>query len=635
MNTPNINNANNDSSSFVRVDRPAPIHTKVTPRPTDRTAAARAALAAELLKVTASDLSDPAARECYRKLLMGATGGVGVCHLTKSGAQWRLVNEGKTGRVPKVADLESLQDICDQVYSGNKTQVSTLACLDSLTGVFAPITVLGQDAELLLLVVKKGKNIAGALKAALQVVTAMSLWLGRKTAAQANWQVASLASIIELVGKIETSATINVAAEEIVNATLRRSGASVAAIAFRKKGDLKLASVSGVQKVDGSSQISRDYLQALTESSIREEQAIYPPLDANNDHLLFAHQQALATLQEQAMLSQPLVTSDGDEVGAWCFAGTQQSIHHPGLSRFVAAASPHVADAIQILRRAEKSRLSRVTTLIKKKTSVLTRWVVPLGLMACVLAMWVPVTYRVRCNASIEPATRRFAVAPFDGLVLMGFAEPGDLVKRGDVLAEIDGRTIRWELSGVTAERRQSLRQREIELTDRNIPKAFLAELENERLTAEESVLKFKRENLLVKSPVDGVVLSGSLERSEAASVETGQVLFEIGQMNPIKVQLAVPAEDIAQVAIGDPVTIWINGQEEEPIKAEIARIQPRSEIRDARNVFVAEIKVDNESERFRPGMKGSVRIDGRQRTLGWTLFHKPINYLRSQFTFF
>ena len=244
-------------------------------------------------------------------------------------------------------------------------------------------------------------------------------------------------------------------------------------------------------------------------------------------------------------------------------------------------------------------------------------------------------TYRVRCNAAIEPATRRFAVAPFDGLVSIAFAEPGDRVKQGEVLAEIDGRSIRWELSGVSAERRQSLRQREMELTDREIAKTFLAELENERLTAKENILEFKRDNLQVKSPIDGVVLSGSLERSEAASVETGQVLFEIGQMDPIKVQLAVPAEDIAQVRVGNPVTIWIDGQEDEPLKAEISRIHPRSEIRDARNVFVAEIEVSNQEERFRPGMKGSVRIDGRKRSLGWTLFHKPMNYLRSRFTFF
>ena len=629
MSTPNTSN----SSVNIRVDQPVPLHKKV--KRADGAAANQSPLDTELLTITASDLGDPIVRQSYRKLMMLSSGGLGACHLTKSGGSWRLMHDGSTGRAPNAAGIDSLQEICDQVYSSGKPQITSLECLDSLTGVLAPIQVPGQEAELLLLVTKASCNPARALTVVQHIVTAMKLWLGRKSAAEATWQVGSLASIIELVGKIETSTTVDAAAEEIVNSTLRRTGASVAAIAFRKKDDLKLAAVSGVQKLDHSSHISRDYLQALTESSIRDEQAICPAISANNDHLLCAHQQALVALQEQAMISQPLVTSDGQEVGVWCFAGTQPIIHQPGMSRFVSAASPHVADAVQLLRRAEKSRLSRLVTLVKKKTSVLTRWIVPLGILALVLAMWIPVTYRVRCNAAIEPATRRFAVAPFDGLVSIAFAEPGDRVTQGEVLAEIDGRSIRWELSGVSAERRQSLRQREIELTDRNIPKAFLAELENERLTAEENILQFKHENLQVKSPIDGVVLSGSLERSEAASVETGQVLFEIGQMDPIKVQLAVPAEDIAQVSVGNPVTIWIDGQEDEPLEAEISRIHPRSEIRDARNVFVAEIEVNNEEERFRPGMKGSVRIDGRKRTLGWTLFHKPVNYLRSRFTFF
>ena len=634
MSTPNTNNP---SVNITRVDQPVPLHAKVKPQPSK--AGDGVSLDTELLKITASDLSEPLARQSYRKLMMLSSGGLGACHLTKTGGHWKLMADGKTGRAPKPEDLESLEEICDQVYSDGKAQVMSLECLGGLQGILAPIQVPGQQVELLLLVNKANGNTTRSLNVVQHVVTAMKLWLGRKSAAEATWQVGSLASIIELVGKIETSATVDAAAEEVVNSTLRRTGASVAAIAFRKNSksnaDLKLAAVSGVQKLDHSSQISSDYLQTLIESSIRVEQAICPALDVNNDHMLCAHQQALVALQEQAIISQPLITSDGVEVGVWCFAGMQPIIHQPGMSRFVAAASPHVADAIQLLRRAEKSRLSRAVTLVKKKTSVLTRWIVPLGVLALVLAMWIPVTYRVRCNAAIEPATRRFAVAPFDGLVSIAFAEPGDRVTQGEVLAEIDGRSIRWELSGVSAERRQSLRQREMELTDRDIAKTFLAELENERLTAEENILEFKRDNLQVKSPIDGVVLSGSLERSEAASVETGQVLFEIGQMDPIKVQLAVPAEDIAQVRVGNPVTIWINGQEDEPLKAEITRIHPRSEIRDARNVFVAEIEVSNEEERFRPGMKGSVRIDGRKRSLGWTLFHKPVNYLRSRFTFF
>ena len=379
MSTPNTNNP---SVNITRVDQPVPLHAKV--RPQSSKANDGVSLDTELLKITASDLSEPLARQSYRKLMMLSSGGLGACHLTKSGGQWKLMADGKTGRAPKPEDLESLEEICDQVYSDGKAQVMSLECLGGLQGILAPIQVPGQQVELLLLVNKANGNTTRSLNVVQHVVTAMKLWLGRKSAAEATWQVGSLASIIELVGKIETSATVDAAAEEVVNSTLRRTGASVAAIAFRKNSksnaDLKLAAVSGVQKLDHSSQISSDYLQTLIESSIRGEQAICPALDVNNDHMLCAHQQALVALQEQAIISQTLITSDGVEVGVWCFAGMQTVIHQPGMSRFVAAASPHVADAIQLLRRAEKSRLSRLRSRwSKRKPRVLTRWIVPLG----------------------------------------------------------------------------------------------------------------------------------------------------------------------------------------------------------------------------------------------------------------
>ena len=207
------------------------------------------------------------------------------------------------------------------------------------------------------------------------------------------------------------------------------------------------------------------------------------------------------------------------------------------------------------------------------------------------------------------------------------------MYKRQQVLAEMDGRTIRWELSSVTAEREQSVRTRQIELSDRNVPKTILAELEYDRLVSEEEILKYKKDNLSIKSPIDGFVLSGSLERAEAASVETGQVLFEIGPLKPMRIEVAVPSDEIAQVRVGFPAKVWIDGQEDDPIVGEITKIHPRSETRDAQNVFIAELEFANEDERLRPGMKGSVRLDCEKRSLGWCLFHKPINYVRSRLT--
>ena len=172
-----------------------------------------------------------------------------------------------------------------------------------------------------------------------------------------------------------------------------------------------------------------------------------------------------------------------------------------------------------------------------------------------------------------------------------------------------------------------------MELSERNVPKTILAELEFDRLVSQQAVLQHRRDNLQIKSPIDGVVLSGSLERAEAASVETGQVLFEIGPLKPMRIEIAVPDDEIAQVKVGFSAKIWIDGQEDEPIVGEVKKIHPRSETRDADNIFIAEIEFPNEDERLRPGMKGNARIDCNERSLGWSLFHKPMNYVRARLT--
>ena len=124
------------------------------------------------------------------------------------------------------------------------------------------------------------------------------------------------------------------------------------------------------------------------------------------------------------------------------------------------------------------------------------------------------------------------------------------------------------------------------------------------------------------------------MERAEAASVSTGQTIFEIGSLQPLRIEVAVPAEEVAQIKSGLPVTAWIDGREDTPVTGTLEKIRPRSETRDARNVFIAEFRCANQSHQLRPGMEGTVRIDGERRSLGWTLFHKPWDYLRSRFTF-
>ena len=117
------------------------------------------------------------------------------------------------------------------------------------------------------------------------------------------------------------------------------------------------------------------------------------------------------------------------------------------------------------------------------------------------------------------------------------------------------------------------------------------------------------------------------------APVKTGDVLFEIGSLDELLVEIEVPAEEVAQIAEQQQVKIWIDGLETDPIVGTVLRINPRSEMRRERNVFVAKVSLDNSEKLFRPGMRGSARVNGHRRALGWNLFHKVWEFSVSRLT--
>lgn len=588
---------------------------------------------AQLLQVVTSSVDNSTADRALRTIAIKAVQGVGAAHVLRENELWTLTADRVSGRVPtNDALVQECGDQLQEFVQSKSPNVLYLECLEGLPVVFFSMQN-AQQPELFMVTLTNSADLTAAFAKLQKVVAALQLVRRNSTLNNSLWQLNSLAAIMELVAKIEKSDTVKSACEMACNELVSLLGCDSAAIGLFKKRKLKVNAISGIAKIDRASRTCRDYQQALYESFVRDQQGTYPAHDTDNGHLLLAHKQLVSTVQSQSAVSQPLASDDEQAIGSWIFTGSQAQLASEHFARFVDTATPHIAGALDLLHRAQKSRLQRVWSLLKRKTKLFTRLMIPIFIIAFFLLMQVPVTYKVRCNCTVEPVLRRFAVAAFDGLVDSGFVEPGDLVEKDQVLAEIDGRTIRWELLGVSSQRKQSLRQREIELADRNIPQTLLAELENRRLTAEEEVLKYKQDHLKIRSPISGVVLSGSLERAEAASVKTGQVLFEIGPLNPVKIEIAVPADDASQVKKGHPVTVWIEGQEDRPLESVIERIHPRSEIRDALNIFVAELKFENPDELLRPGMKGVVRIDAEKRSLGWSLFHKPINYLRSRLT--
>ena len=584
---------------------------------------------------TIGSKSEQAIRSGLIQLAFTMGGVAGVCFLKKDVEdQWTLNRQSPaSGRLPKWPEfIEAMSDTCETMAETSNVQTESLP-EDDLHGLFAPIQSRGTQSEIMLIVMASQKDAIMATASAQKLSAAMTLWLNGRAAADSDWQVHALGAVVELVGKLEKQSDLKSASEETANLLANRLGCNAVAVGLQKRGTMKLMAISGVSKLDRGSESSRNYLQTLVESSTRREAGMFPAVDPDNNHLLQAHKQLAGTTHAEAVFSHPLITEDDEVFGAVVITGPKTAFEGTQIERFSDAAAPAITSALQVVSKVRSNWATRLSAAFSKFIYSARTFFVLVAIVALIALMFLPITYRVRCNCLAEPVSRRFAVAPFDGQIRLGHAEAGDFVEAGALLAQMDGRTINYELAGVTAELKQSIRTREMELKERNIAKTIVSQLERKRLASQESILQYRKDNLQIRSPIDGVVLSGSLDRAEAASVTTGQILFEIGPLDPLQIEIEIPDDEIAQVKVGYPVKVWIDGQEEDPIEAEITKIHPRSETRNADNVFIAIVEFDNEDERLRPGMKGSARIDCEKRSLGWSLFHKPVNWVRSQLT--
>ena len=590
----------------------------------------------QILQIVSGNFNEQVVRTKFVQLMLKSPGVVGACYVQKDpqGLWTPSVAAPSVGRLPERRGFaEEFSSRCEDFAKSANVQSSKIESSDGLYGLFATIGSRNSQPEILLAVAQSQQAALQLAQTAQKAAQAIQLWFNARESADMDWQARALAAIIEIVGKIESQETNKAAAEEVANLLANRMGCDSVAVGRFLKNRMQLEAISGVGKIDQGSDTSRDYLQALVESSTRKRSGLFPAIRQDNNFLLQAHKQLVASTKSAAVCSFPLVNDSDQIIGAVVFTGERELLSSSQFHRFTDAAAQPLARSLSVVDKVKQTALTRTKKMVKQKLSFARQLFVLVGLVCLVLLLFLPITYRVRCNCVTEPVSRRFAVAPFDGQIETGHVEAGDLVTAGQVLAEMDGRTINWELYGVLAEREQSLRTREMELSERNVSKTILAELEYDRLVSQEEILEHRRNHLTIKSPIDGVVLSGSLERAEAASVETGQVLFEIGPVKPMRIEVAVPSDEIAQVTEGHTAKVWIEGQEDRPVEGNIVRIHPRSETRDADNVFVAEIEFPNEDERLRPGMKGSVRIDCEKRSLGWSLFHKPVNYVRSRLT--
>jgi RND family efflux transporter MFP subunit len=494
------------------------------------------------------------------------------------------------------------------------------------TIVNVPVMLRGRAPEVLCAVLRSKSADQQSVISSLQLAAAnITLWDIANEERRARTESRNTAALLELMSALDNCDDLTTSYQILVNDLQRYLGCQRVALALTRSGNLdcRLVSVSGLPDFDHRSDFTVEIEAALDESILRDDITVVQSSDETHCQGSQAHQYLLASGRATTLISTPLRTSDNSPVGAWIIFDDRPELDVTATQDFMRTSQTVVGSRMDRLRRAQTDPMMRpINALMHTVKS--RKFVSAVVACALVLAvMIIPVHYKIACDCQLEPVSRRFVAAPYAGTLQESLVESGQIVAQGQLLARMDARELRWEMSGLQADHASEQKNRDAAAARDEFALSQQSSLEMERLALKMKLIRHRLENLEIKSPINGIVIAGDLKKSEGAPLTIGQAMFEIGPLDQMIVEVAIPEREILYAGDQMEVEIRLDAAQHQTVTGTIARISPRSETRDNQSVYVAEVKLDNHDGTLRPGMKGSVKIISDPHPLGWNLLHR------------
>lgn len=458
---------------------------------------------------------------------------------------------------------------------------------------------------------------------------AITNWTKNHQLRETRFKVDSLNDAMNLVKNLDETQSIDAASRVVVN-HLRRQFDSDQVAFVRCQGQKKsrLVALSDVEQVDETSPVCKNILAAFESTIKAGVPHVYPCGEEGDTSSSKMLEQYCRTSQFESCVCFPLTDNEDQSFGALLVAGTTERFSQSTFVDYVQLVGNLVAGHLSTVIRANESLLQRVKSKLRAKSKSISKKIaIAVALaFACLL---VPVPYRVGCDCQLEPVVRRYVAAPYKGILEKTWVENGQIVEAEELLATMDGRSLRIELSGVIAEQTAAKKRHDAALATGDVAQSQIARSEMKRFQAEIDLLSRRLKNLEIRSPIAGMIVSDDLENAEGAPLETGQTLFEVGPLEKMTAEIHVPESEIRFVQPGMNVHLKLTAFPFETFRGTVKRIHTRSELINDSNVFVAEVIMDNEAGRLKPGMKGSAKIVSSTFPIGWNLFHRGWEKIR------
>ena len=296
--------------------------------------------------------------------------------------------------------------------------------------------------------------------------------------------------------------------------------------------------------------------------------------------------------------------------------------------------------------------LGRATWILRARTLPKTIGVLFLITAAALALIFVQKDFNLEAEGTLTPEVRREVFAPIDGEVIAVLVDHNQPVKKGEELVRLRNRDLEIQLADIEGQIQTNLaetarvqgqlsQRRSLEPADRRALEGEQNELQTKHrvLLAKRALQMERADQLIIKSPIDGVVTSWDVEKMlRSRPITTGQVLMEVADLTqPLFLKLDLPEKreghldeyvaqekseelDVTYILATDPD---IKLKARLPLDSVSARAEPHEE-------HGAIIKMDAYPEQDelaklnpRPGAKVIAKVRCGRRSSGFVFFHE------------
>lgn len=245
------------------------------------------------------------------------------------------------------------------------------------------------------------------------------------------------------------------------------------------------------------------------------------------------------------------------------------------------------------------------------------------------LALAVPIPWRVSAPARLEGSVQRAVVAATDGFLQQANVRPGDRVRAGQVLAELAAQDLELE----RRRRESEVRQHEggLRAAQAGADRAQMVTFQARAAEAQAmlSLVETQLQRARIEAPFDGIVIKGDLTQNLGAPVQRGDVLMVLAPNDSFRLILEVDESDIGAVRVGQPGQLALTAQPDRTLRFVTRRVVPVAATAEGRNYFEVEATLDEALPQLRPGLSGIGKVDAGWRPIAWLLAHRAVDWLR------